>query len=187
MEEDEDVIELIESTDSDDLVQSVIRAEYFINIDSEMGVASDYRAVFQTLRKATSKDTVHIILDTPGGVTATAIHIADMIMRCKAKVIARVYQAASGGSLITFACDEIQVADLGYIMIHCLSSGVNGKQEDMKTTANFLSDWGSLIYSSYKGFLTDVEIELVKQGKEYWFLKDEIEKRLKNWVSPKRK
>jgi len=174
---------------TNEIVQSTMTMSmtYHINIDSEISSPSDYRQVYDTLRKANVNDKVFILINTPGGELASGVQLYNSILKCKAYVIAQVYEASSAGSILALASDEIQISDFGYMMIHSLSSGVFGKQEDLKNMTEFLCKWGNDVLSIYKGFLTTKEIEEVKKGKELWLSKQDVDKRLKTWIPAKSK
>ena len=68
---------------------------------------------------AINADIIHLRIDTDGGDIFTARSMKTAIMQHKAKVIGHVDGlAASAGSFLLMGCDEIEIVDGGFIMIH---------------------------------------------------------------------
>ena len=64
-------------------------------------------------------DIIHLRIDTDGGDIFTARSMKTAIIQHKAKVIGHVDGlAASAGSFLLMGCDEIEIVDGGFIMIH---------------------------------------------------------------------
>jgi ATP-dependent protease ClpP protease subunit len=102
------------------------------------------------LRKVTAK-TIRVRLNTPGGSVfdGTAIHNA--LKEHPAKVIAQVDGvAASAGSFIAMAGDEVRMADNAYMMIHNAAGGVMGGSEDMRRYADLLEKMNDTIAGMYE-------------------------------------
>jgi hypothetical protein len=65
------------------------------------------------------------------------------------------------------------------MMIHSASYGTGGKQTEVADTVSFNSkQLSKLLDETYEGFLTPLEIEHLKIGKEYHFDADQIIERL---------
>lgn len=161
--------------------------EIIINIDDDIEGPSKYRDVYDVLYKADSKDTVTVVLNTPGGYLATQNQMVNCLLDTKAKTKAIIHEASSAGVGIALACDEVEVKKFGYMFIHNASGGAVGKlNEVIIRSDHFKTYWQSVMSELYRGFLTEVEIQQVFEGKDFYFHKDEIEKRLLNWI-PMRK
>lgn len=161
--------------------------EIIINIDDEVDSPSKYRGVYDALYKAESKDSVTVILNTPGGYLATQNQMVNCLLDTKAKTKSVIHEASSAGVGIALACDEVEVKKFGYMFFHNASGGAWGKvNEVIIRSDHFKTYWQSVMSELYRGFLTEVEIQQVFEGKDFYFHKDEIEKRLLNWV-PMRK
>lgn len=161
--------------------------EIIINIDDEVDSPSKYRGVYDALYKADSKDSVTVILNTPGGYLATQNQMVNCLLDTKAKTKAIIHEASSAGVGIALACDEVEVKKFGYMFIHNASTCAFGKVNEVTTRTDHLKTyWRTIMSELYRGFLTEVEIQQVFEGKDFYFHKDEIEKRLLNWI-PMRK
>lgn len=174
---------------SSDLVEinSITINQYVVNIDGEIKSPSVYRQVFSVLQKATIRDVVIFRINSPGGEVDTAVQIVNMIQNCQAMCIAEVYSAYSAASVITLACDEIRVMKYSSMMIHNINLGLFGKVNEIASHGNFINAWGnSFIRKIYSGFLTKTEIDSVLSGTDFWFMEEDIKKRLKTW-KPMRK
>lgn len=171
------------------LVNVITRAynEIIINIDNEIIEPSKYRDVYDTLYKADVGDTVIIVLNTVGGYLATQNQIINNLLDTKAKTKAIIHEASSVGSAIALACDEIEVKKFGYMFIHNAFAGAIGKMNEIEIRIEHLKEWIHTAFTElYQGFLTDIELKQVFEGKDFYFNKKEIEKRLLNWT-PMRK
>jgi hypothetical protein len=64
-------------------------------------------------------------------------------------------------------------------MVHNVSYGTAGKNSDIIGMVAHTTDFcNKLFVSTYRGFLSDKEIDEVLNGKELWFQAEEIEQRL---------
>ncbi len=147
----------------------------------EIDEPRDYNELYHlAIYNLTSKDTLHLHLNTPGGRIDAALQICDALKRTKAKVI--VYLSGStysAGTLITMCADELYVAEYTDFMVHTYSTEVSGKGHEMKSRQEFSDKETSLlIHTMYKHFLTEEEIEKVIEGKDFWFNKCEV---LERW------
>jgi len=135
-----------------------------------------YNELCHKLRTAERGDTFTLHLNTPGGMIDSAFMIVDAIKASKAKVTAYLTgTVASAGTLITMACDNIIVADHTSFMIHNYSGGLGGKGHEMKARQEFVDNSLNTAFTAfYTGFLTDVEMKNVIDGKDMWMGKDEV-------------
>lgn len=95
--------------------------------------------------------TIDLRLNTPGGevFSATAIHNA--LKEHPAKVIVYIDGiAASSGSFIAMAGDEIRIADNAYMMIHNAIGGIKGGAEQVKSYADLLEKVNGTIAGMYE-------------------------------------
>ena len=68
-------------------------------------------------------------------------------------------------------------------MFHNASGGACGKIHEIESRVDFIKGWTKEIFTSlYRGFLTDSELKQMFDGKDFYFNKEEIERRLVNWV-----
>lgn len=129
--------------------------------------ATDFRAI--------TAGTINVRLNTPGGSVfdGTAIHNA--IKSHPAQVVMHVEGvAASAGSFIMLAGDEIRMADNAYVMIHNSSGGVGGGAKEMRGYAELLDKIDgniAMMYSAKTGKGADHYRELMDA--ETWFTAEE--------------
>jgi ATP-dependent protease ClpP protease subunit len=112
------------------------------------GVTADH---FVNALKGISAKRITLRLNTPGGEVfdGTAIHNA--IIEHPAHVTVHVDGvAASAGSFIAMAGDEIRMADNTYMMIHNARGGVMGEAEDMHRYADLLDKMNDVIAGMYE-------------------------------------
>lgn len=112
------------------------------------GITAD--AFVRDLARVSAK-TINLRLNTPGGevFAATAIHNA--LVEHPARVVVHVDGvAASAGSFIAMAGDEVRVADNAYVMIHNARGGVMGEAEDMRRYADLLEKMNHTIAGMYE-------------------------------------
>lgn len=106
-------------------------------------------------------DTIHIRLNTPGGEVFDATTIYNAIRDLSAAVVTHVDGlAASAGSVIAVAGDEVRMASNAYMMIHNAHGGVGGDSREMRKYAELLDKMNNNIADTY----------VTKAGKdrEYW-------------------
>lgn len=156
---------------------------YNIFIDDDIIKPSKYRKIYDVIKNATKNDTINFIINTFGGWVDTFVEIYNLMMETKAKTIAEIYTANSAGSLLSLSCDEIKVKEFACMMIHTCSCGDYGKLEEVKSSIKFIDKrWNKIMNKIYEGFLSQHEIEQVKNGKDFWLDEKQIKKRLKKWV-----
>lgn len=139
-----------------------------------------YNEACYFLRNADEECTAYVYLNTPGGMIDSAFMITDAIKNSKAKVIACLSgTVASAGTLITMACDEIQVTPHVSFMIHNYSAGMVGKGHEMKARQKFVDEHLNNAFKDYyNGFLSEEEMDKVIEGTDMWMGTDEV---LERW------
>jgi len=133
-------VDKIEANSQDiiDISENITRSSvYRIYIDKDIEEPSNYRSVCNILNKATEKDVVRLIINTPGGYVWSGVEICNYLQKTKAKTIAEVHVAYSCGSMITFHCDEVEVMMYGSMMIHDVSFGSYGKVSEVIPHTDF--------------------------------------------------
>ena len=126
------------------------------------------------------EDTVIVLyLNTPGGIIDSAFMVANAIKESKAHVIGHLSgTVASAGTLISMACDELDVTPHLSFMVHNYSGGMQGKGHEMKARQKFTDDHLSDAFSCfYAGFLNEDEMEKVIEGTDLWMGTDEVQER----------
>lgn len=141
---------------------------------------SEYNELCFRLKSASPAEIFTLVINTPGGILDSALMLVDAIKTSKAKIIAQISgTVASAGTIITLACDEVEVAPHTAFMIHNYSGGLVGKGHELKAHQEFVdANLNNSFTDLYKGFLTPSEIKKVIDGKDYWMNRDEVLERL---------
>ncbi len=125
-------------------------AEAEVMIYDEIGAYGVTAQGFVNELKAIDTKTINVRLNTPGGEVfdGTAIHNA--IKAHPAKVVVHIDGvAASAGSFIAMAGDEIRMAKNAYMMIHNAQGGVMGGASEMRAYADSLEKINGNIAEMY--------------------------------------
>ena len=141
---------------------------------------SEYNELCFRLKSASPAEIFTLVINTPGGILDSALMLVDAIKTSKAKVLAQISgTVASAGTIITLACDDVDVAPHTAFMIHNYSGGLVGKGHELKAHQEFVdANLNNSFTDLYKGFLTPSEIKKVIDGKDYWMNRDEVLERL---------
>ena len=141
---------------------------------------SEYNELCFRLKSASPAEIFTLVINTPGGILDSALMLVDAIKTSKAKVIAQISgTVASAGTIITLACDDVDVAPHTAFMIHNYSGGLVGKGHELKAHQEFVdANLNNSFTDLDKGFLTPSEIKKVIDGKDYWMNRDEVLERL---------
>jgi ATP-dependent Clp protease protease subunit len=144
-----------------------------------------YNEMCYLLDTADADTTVDIYLNTPGGIIDSAFMIANSITNSKAKVIGHLSgTVASAGTLISMACDELNLTPHLSFMIHNYSGGMAGKGHEMKARQKFTDDHLNQAFKSfYSGFLSEDEMDKVIEGTDLWMATEEVTERWANRVT----
>lgn len=117
-------------------------------------------------------DVAEIEINSPGGSVIKGVEMANAIKNCKAKIIAHVTGiAASMASVIACACDEIEMEEASFMMIHDPWGYTEGNAEEMRKQASVLDQMKAIIMSFYRGKFkgrTEEEISALMSD-ETWY------------------
>ncbi len=153
-----------------------------IDIDKYFDEPQTFRSIIQAIESARPGDEITLKINSPGGRTDSAQAIYVALLETEAKTKAKIINAASSGSIVAMACDEIVTTPFCTMMVHNGSGGMGGKIGDMKAYASHIEgqfkEWFSELYN---GFLSSDEISDIMKGQEFWLKQKEIDARLKNW------
>jgi ATP-dependent protease ClpP protease subunit len=153
-----------------------------IDIDGNFTEPETFREIIHTIEQATPGDEITLKINSPGGRTDSAQAVYVALLETAAKTIAKIINAASSGSIVAMACDEIQTTPFCTMMIHNASGGTRGKMGDMRAQTtyheNHFRKWFGQLYA---GYLSNEEIDDLMKGQDFWHEEDEIKKRLENW------
>ncbi len=116
-------------------------------------------------------DILDVRFNTPGGDVFQGMAVYNALNRHPAKKIGHVDAlAASMGSVILCACDEIEVAENAIVMIHNVQGGLRGEPDDLRAYADRmekLNENAIDIYASRTGMNRDDVVTAMKA--ETWY------------------
>ena len=117
-------------------------------IDSYWGVSA--KTVIADIAEAGDAATLHIRINSPGGDVFESRAIIEAIKRFAGKTIAHIDSlAASAATSIALACNEVEISDGGFFMIHNASGMAWGDKADMRKTADLLEKVEGSIIAEY--------------------------------------
>lgn len=156
--------------------RSMQTAVHTIYLDGEITAPADYRDAMAVLETASPNDKVIISINSGGGRMDTGVMLINGIKACQAPVRAQIH--ADCGSMATgiaLACDDWQLGEFAYFFIHTATYGMLGKDQEVKTQAEFMDKYvDKFLKSLYTGFLSAKELKDVAAGKDFWItLEDE--------------
>jgi len=126
---------------------------------------------------------LHIYICSPGGAVATTFQILSALGRCKAKIVTHnIGIAASCGSLLLSAGNEIYIAPQATTMFHGSAHGGFDKSIRLKSNAEHIVKNMEYVFGKMiaKGILTQEEYEnIMKKDVEYFIPADVMTERLK--------
>jgi ATP-dependent protease ClpP protease subunit len=155
--------------------------EYTIRITRPIGEIDEFEEEIMALEEATENDIVMIQLSSPGGSLETCDFLCRRINECAAPVFVEIgLTCASAASAMCLQADDWKIHDSSTMMVHaCSYSPGYGKESDVRSsvenTARINKEW---VERTYKGFLTDDELEKVLDGKDLYFYADDLRERL---------
>lgn len=112
-----------------------------------------------------------IEINSPGGLVISGIEMANAIKNSRAHLTAHVTGiAASMASVIACACDEIQMEEASFLMIHDPWTYAEGNAEQLRKDAAFLDQCKSVCMSFYRGKFSCGEEKLAElMSAETWY------------------
>jgi ATP-dependent protease ClpP protease subunit len=152
--------------------QQAAPTDYVIRLARPISDADDFAEEFQVFANATPQDVIQLEILSGGGLVDTAHMITRAMHRCEAHIIGWIGPTcASAAGAIALSCDEWEVDDMSTLMVHTGSFGVGyGKTQDVVAYALQSERMiERFMWLTYKGFLTDDEIQQVIDGKEMYF------------------
>jgi ATP-dependent protease ClpP protease subunit len=125
--------------------------------------------------KTTKAATIRVNLNTVGGSVFDGVAIYNALVDSPARVITKVDGvAASIGSVIALAGDEVRMADNAMMMIHNPRSVAVGGADDMRSAADFLDKVKDTIVGTYAAKTGKTPREMSDlMDAETWFAADE--------------
>ena len=143
----------------------------------------NYVDLCNILRSSSQQDEILIRINSRGGSVASERMICNAIQESEANVVGFIeYDCMSAATGIFLACKQHGWAEHIQFMAHCAFWGSIGKNPDVKSQTEFgIKQLEEEITSTYKGLLTDEEILLCNDGKEFWFGAKELERRMESF------
>ena len=116
-------------------------------------------------------DEGEIEINSPGGLVVQGIEMANAIKNCKAKIVAHVTGiAASMASVIACACDEIEMEEASFMMIHDPWGLAIGNADEMRKEASVLDQMKKVCMAFYRSKFNRTEEEIAKlMTGETWY------------------
>lgn len=153
---------------------------HIIFIDDDILAPSNYRDVIHCLATCSENDSVNMLVNSSGGRTDAIWQIIEAMKGCRGEVAVTVIGAAySAASMLACMADNCYIADSAEFMLHTAHYGSIGTVPNVKGQTDFATrQINRLLDQAYKGFLTDKELEELKNGREYWFDAEESQKRM---------
>jgi len=142
-------------------------------IDAYWGVSAT--SIVQQLEDVADVPTLHIRFNSPGGDVFQGKAIAEAIRRFTGKTIAHIDSlAASAASSIAIACDEVEISQDAFFMIHNASGVVWGDKVAMRERADLLEKVEGTVVSGYVAKTGKDTADIVSwMDAETWFTADE--------------
>jgi ATP-dependent protease ClpP protease subunit len=138
-------------------------------IDPYWGVSAN--SIIAALNQVADAPVLHIRINSPGGSVFESRAIIEAIKRFTGTTIAHIDSlAASAATSIALACNEVEISDGGFFMIHNASGMAWGDKADLRKTADLLEKVeGSIIaeYAAETGQTTEQIITWMQA--ETWF------------------
>jgi ATP-dependent Clp protease protease subunit len=153
---------------------------HLVFLDEDITSPGNYRDVIHCLATCNENDNVNILINSSGGRTDSAWAIIEAMKGCRGGVSVTVLGAAySAASMIACMADECYFAESSEMMLHTAHYGSINTVPNVKTQVDFTTrQINKLLDTCYTGFLTNKELEELKQGKEMWFDAEEASKRM---------
>ena len=153
---------------------------HLIFIDDDIGDPAMYRDVIHCLATCSENDNVNFLINSNGGRTDSIWQIIEAMKGCRGDVAATVIGSAySAASMLACMAPECYIAESAEFMLHTAHYGSIGTVPNVKGQTDFATrQINRLLDTAYKGFLTDKELQELKNGKEFWFDAEEAVKRM---------
>ncbi|HEV2612530.1 MAG TPA: head maturation protease, ClpP-related [Noviherbaspirillum sp.] len=138
-------------------------------IDPYWGVSAP--GVIDAIAQAGDAATLHVHINSPGGDVFEGRAIMAALGRFSGKTIAHIDSlCASAATSIALACDEVEMSDGAFFMIHNASGAVWGDKNAMRETADLLEKIEGAIVNDYVKKTGLDEAQIVDwMNQESWF------------------
>lgn len=142
-------------------------------IDAWWGVSAQEMA--KTIAGIDASSTLHLRINSPGGDVFEARAIAAALRGFGGKTVAHIDAlAASAATTVALACQEVEIADGGFFMIHNAWTYAYGNKSDLAETISLLEKIDAGIVSDYANRTGKTSDEIAAwMDAETWFTAQE--------------
>lgn len=146
------------------------RFHYKIKLFGPIEDASQFAEAIDVFERATPDDRITVYLSSPGG----SVDATDTFLHAMHNCEAPVHIVASGGchsaaTIILLNSQSFTLSHNFNALIHNGSMGSYGKVSDFRAEARFNMEYmDKLMRETYKGFLSEEEINQLIAGKDFW-------------------
>ena len=154
---------------------------FSVHINEEIKSPDYYSKIFDMLIDAGEADIVTFFICSPGGRVDGLNVLLEGIRMTEAHTVAVLLgECHSAASILALNCNEIIVTDSAESLVHSCRFGSSGKAADIAAhTAHTLKTTEKLARETYgNGFLTEIELSQMLEGKEFYFDADQLRERL---------
>jgi len=152
-----------------------------IYLTEEIADAAEYNEACHTIRNAVAGDIINLHLNNGGGMLDSAFYLVNAIKDSPATITAHLSgTVASASTIIALACKNVVPQPYCTFMIHNYSMGSGySKGHELKQRQTYMDKHNVDTFNEfYRGFLTDEEITLMIEGRDYWMNAAEVSRRL---------
>lgn len=138
-------------------------------IDSVFGIGA--KDVVNAIAEAGDAEVLHVYIKSPGGDVFEGRAMMAELNRFEGKTIAHIDSlCASAATSVALACDEVEMSDGAFFMIHNASGLVWGDKTDMREMASVLEKVEGAIIGDYVNKTGRAENEIIDwMNAETWF------------------
>lgn len=138
--------------------------------------AAQFTSAIEVMSAATELDEVVIHLSTDGGSMDATDTFLSAMAHCDAKVVVKASGGVhSAGTIILLSADEFSLSENSNFLIHNGGAGAGGKFSDFKAQSlHTVGYMERVLRRTYKHFLTEVELDALMDGKDFWLNAEEF-------------
>lgn len=163
------------------LTRTFTNTEYKIRLARPITEIDDFEEEIMALESAQQGDIVFVQLSSPGGSLETCDFLCRRMNECEAPIVVEIgLTCASAASAMCLQASDWIIHDSSTMMVHaCSYSPGFGKEIDVFSSATYTNrvnrEW---VERTYRGFLTEKELQEVLDGKDLYFYADDLRDRL---------
>ncbi len=163
------------------LTRTINSTEYKVRLARPITEIDDFADEIMVLEQANADDIVFLQISSPGGSLETCDFLCRRMNECAAPIVVEIgLTCASAASALMLQADDWIIHDSSTVMIHaCSYSPGWGKEVDVFSSATYTNrinrEW---VERTYKGFLSDLELQSVLDGKDLYFYANDLRERL---------